>query len=204
MHEEESKPMPNSPPPAGTPSGLFRPEDRRPADLCQDTGLCRDKRYQIHIDRDGTWYYHGSPIRRPELVKLFSTVLRRDEAGDYWLVTPAERGRIQVDEVPFTAVGLSVRGEGDAQELIFRTNLDVEVTAGPDHPIRVEESDGTGEPRPYILVRDNLEARITRSVFYELVERAETLEDGEEVQVGIWSTRTFFPLGRPMSRATVS
>ena len=90
-----------------------------------------DEGYQIRIDRDGTWYYHGSPIRRMELVKLFSTVLRRDEAGDYWLVTPAERGRIQVDEVPFTAVGLTVRGEGDTQELIFRTNLDVEVTAGP-------------------------------------------------------------------------
>jgi hypothetical protein len=201
--------MPNSPPPseplaeplAGplpgplpeTPAGLFSAGDRRP-----------DEGYQIRIDRDGTWYYHGSPIRRMELVKLFSTVLRRDEAGDYWLVTPAERGRIQVDEVPFTAVGLTVRGEGVNQELVFRTNLDVEVTAGPDHPIRVEESDVTGEPRPYILVRDNLEARITRSVFYEMVERAQTLGDGEEVQVGLWSMRTFFHLGRPMSRATVS
>jgi uncharacterized protein len=193
--------MPNSPPPpeslAGplpeTPAGLFSAGDRRP-----------DEGYQIRIDRDGTWYYHGSPIRRLELVKLFSTVLRRDEAGDYWLVTPAERGRIQVDEVPFTAVGLTFRGEGDNQELIFRTNLGVEVTAGPDHPIRVEESDVTGEPRPYILVRDNLEARITRSVFYEMVERAQTLGDGEEVQVGLWSMRTFFPLWRPMSRTMVS
>jgi uncharacterized protein len=197
--------MPNSPPPpesltgplAGplpdTPTGLFSAGDRRP-----------DEGYQIRIDRDGTWYYHGSPIRRLELVKLFSTVLRRDEAGDYWLVTPAERGRIQVDEVPFTAVGLTFRGEGDNQGLIFRTNLGVEVTAGPDHPIRVEESDVTGEPRPYILVRDNLEARITRSVFYEMVERAQTLGDGEEVQVGLWSMRTFFPLGRPMSRTMVS
>ena len=188
--------MPNRPsssdPVPETPAGLFAAGDRRP-----------DEGYQIRIDREGSWYYHGSPIRRMELVKLFSTVLRRDEAGDYWLVTPAERGRIQVDEVPFTAVGLTVRGEGEDRELIFRTNLDAEISAGPDHPIRVEESDGTGEPRPYILVRDNLEARITRSVFYELVERAETLEDGEEVQVGIWSKGTFFPLGRPMSRTTV-
>ena len=182
--------MTSSIPTPGLPSGLFRPDDLRP-----------DEGYPIRIDRDGTWHYHGSPIRRLELSKLFSTVLRRDEAGDYWLVTPAERGRIQVDEVPFTAVGLTVSGDGPNQRLIFRTNLDAEVTAGPDHPIRVEEDDGTGEPRPYILVRDNLEARITRSVFYDLVERAETREDGEEVQVGIWSMGTFFPLGRPMNRA---
>ena len=92
--------MPNSPPIPETPAGLFAADERRP-----------DEGYQIRIDRDGTWYYHGSPIRRMELVKLFSTVLRRDETGDYWLVTPAERGRIQVDEVPFTAVGLTIRGE---------------------------------------------------------------------------------------------
>jgi hypothetical protein len=159
-----------------------------------------DEGYQIRIDREGIWYYLGSPIRRPELVKLFSTVLRRDEAGDYWLVTPAERGRIQVDEVPFTAVGLTVEETGADQRLIFRTNLDHEVIAGPEHPIRVEEDHGTGEPRPYILVRDNLEARITRSVYYDLVERAETRESREEIQVGIWSMGTFFPLGRPISR----
>src|SRR4051794_34310305 len=108
--------MPNSPSPPDMPAHLFSPADLRP-----------DEGYQIRIDREGTWYYHGSPIRRPELVKLFSTVLRRDEVGDYWLVTPAERGRIQVDEVPFTAIGLTVRGDGDDQELIFRTNLDIEV-----------------------------------------------------------------------------
>ena len=159
-----------------------------------------DEGYQIRIDRDGTWYYHGSPIRRQELVKLFSSVLRLDASGDYWLVTPAERGRIQVDDVPFTAVELTVQGTGEDQRLIFRTNLDEEVIAGSDHPIRVEEDHGTGGPRPYILVRDNLEARISRSVYYDLVERAETREDREEIQVGIWSMGTFFPLGRPMSR----
>src|SRR3954466_14780832 len=115
MHKEESKSMPNSPPPPtspATPAGLFRADDRRP-----------DEGYQIRIDRDGTWYYHGSPIRRPELAKLFSSAPRRDEAGGYCLFPPAGRGRIQVAEVPFPAVGLTIRSEGDVQELIFRTNL---------------------------------------------------------------------------------
>src|SRR5687767_7781692 len=110
-----------------------------------------DQDFQIRIDREGAWYYQGSPIQRPELVKLFSTVLRRDGAADYWLGTPPDRGRIQVEEVPFTAVGWTVDGAGTDQRLIFRTNLDHEVIAGPDHPIRVEEDMGTGEPRPYIL-----------------------------------------------------
>jgi len=170
------------------------------ADPISADDLRIDQDFRIRIDREGAWYYQGSPIRRPELVKLFSTVLRRDDGGDYWLVTPAERGRIQVDEVPFTAVGLTVGGTGTDQRLIFRTNLDHEVIAGPDHPIRVEEDHGTGEPRPYILVRDNLEARITRSVYYDLVERAETRETRGEIQVGIWSMETFFPLGRPINR----
>ncbi|HYE48838.1 MAG TPA: DUF1285 domain-containing protein [Azospirillaceae bacterium] len=159
-----------------------------------------DGGYEISIDRDGRWYYHGSPIDRMGLVKLFSTVLRKDEKGDYWLVTPVERGRIRVADVPFVAVGLSAAGEGRDQVLTFRTNLDEEVEAGPDHPIRVEIDPGTGEPRPYILVRDNLEARINRPVFYELVERGDTHPDAAHpdnggTQIGVWSKGTFFPLG---------
>jgi hypothetical protein len=160
------------------------PDDERP-----------DESYDMRIARDGTWYYHGSPIQRPELVRLFATVLRRDDAGDYWLVTPAERGRIQVEDAPFVAVELSVRGSGRDQELIFRTNLDHEVIAGPEHPIRVEVDHGTGEPRPYILVRDKLDALIHRSVFYDLVERGEVRVEGGESQLGIWTKGTFFTLG---------
>ena len=149
-----------------------------------------DESYDIRIAADGTWYYRGSPIERMGLVKLFAGVLRRDEAGDYWLITPAERGRITVDDAPFTAVELSVDGEAESQRLRFRTNLDEWVAAGSAHPIRVDVKPGTDEPRPYIRVRDGLEALIVRPVFYELVERSAE-RDG---RVGIWSLNQFFPL----------
>ena len=103
----------------------------------------------MRIARDGAWFYRGSPIGRLPLVKLFASVLRREADGSYWLVTPAERGRIEVEDVPFLAVELTVAGEGRGQQLIFRTNLDDIVTAGPDHPLRVETA-ASGEPAPYI------------------------------------------------------
>jgi hypothetical protein len=157
--------------------------------------LPTEEAYDIRIARDGTWYHEGDPIRRIELAKLFATVLRRDEAGDYWLITPAERGRIRVEDVPFVAVEMAVRGEGEDQVLSFRTNLDEWVEAGPDHPIRVVHKPDTGEPAPYVLVRQGLEARIERSVFYEMVDRA--VPNGKnEVEVGVWSRKTFFALGR--------
>jgi len=162
----------------------------------------QDEAYEIHIARDGTWYYHGSPIGRPALVKLFATVLRRDEAGDYWLVTPAERGRITVEDAPFVAVAVEITGEGRDQALTFRTNLDHQVTADAEHPLRVVTDPVTGAPSPYILVRNNLEARINRPVFYELVNRAGLRDSAEQPEqgagaseIGIWSKGTFFPLG---------
>ena len=106
------------------------------------------------------------------LVKLFSTVLQRED-DRYWLVTPVERGLIDVDDAPFVAVEVIVEGEGQATRLTFRTNLDEEILAGPEHPIRVEIDPATEEPAPYIHVRDNLEALIARPVFYELAELAE-------------------------------
>lgn len=151
--------------------------------------------YAIRIARDGTWYYRGSPIARKPLVRLFSSVIKRDEKGDYWLVTPVERGRIEVEDAPFTAVELAVEGSGQDQVLRFRSNVDEWVEAGPDHPIRVTEDPATGEPSPYILIREGLEALIVRSVFYELVELAETREvDGCEY-LGLWNKGAFFPLG---------
>jgi hypothetical protein len=151
---------------------------------------------EMRITRDGTWFYRGSPIARLPLVKLFASVLRREADGHYWLVTPAERGRIEVEDVPFLAVALTVEGEGRDQQLIFRTNLDDIVTAGADNPLRVETT-GNGEPAPYILVRDDLEARIARPVFYELVElgREERVEN--TTQFGVWSRGMFFRLGTP-------
>ena len=178
-----------------TPSTLpFPPGDGRP-----------DEQYDMRIARDGTWFYHGSPIGRIALVKLFSTVLRRDDAGDYWLITPAERGRIAVEDVPFVAVEVKAEGAGEARSLSFRTNLDEWVTAGRDHPIRVvdrptgdapEDPELSGGPAPYILIRDRLEARIGRAVFYELVELAEERLTPQGTELGVWSEQTFFPLGQ--------
>ena len=125
---------------------------------------CSD--FDMRIARDGTWFYRGTPIGRKPLVKLFSTVIRRDEVGDYWLVTPVERGRILVDDAPFTAVEFEIAGSGRGQVLRLRSNVDDWIEAGPDHPIRVAEDPESGEPSPYILVRDNLEALILRAVFY--------------------------------------
>jgi hypothetical protein len=160
----------------------------------KDLPRCGD--FDIRIARDGTWYYRGNPIARKPLVKLFSTVIERDEQGDYWLATPVERGRIEVDDAPFTAVELDIAGSGRDQVLQFRTNVDDWVEAGPDHPLRVSEAPGTGEPSPYILVRDNLEALIARSVYYQMLERAvEGRVDGTD-HLGLWSKGMFFPLGR--------
>jgi hypothetical protein len=154
----------------------------------------------MRIASDGTWYYRGSPINRPALVKLFASVLRREDDGSYWLVTPAERGRVVVEDAPFIAVALDIEGdiEGDGhrRRLIFRSNLDEIVAAGPDHPLRVETaSDGT--PSPYILMRPGLEARLARSVFYELADLGiEETIDGER-KFGVWSDGVFFELGDP-------
>ena len=148
----------------------------------------------MRIARDGTWSYRGSPIGRPALVKLFASVLRREPDGCYWLVTPAERGHVEVEDVPFLAVALTVTGDGRVQQLIFRTNLDDIVAAGLDNPLRIETG-ANGEPAPYIRIRERLEARITRPVFYDLVElgREERVED--TIQFGVWSGGRFFRLG---------
>lgn len=160
------------------------------------------EKLSMRIARDGTWYYQGTPINRPALVRLFASALRQEDDGGYWLVTPAERGRVEVEDVPFTAVALRAEGSGQAQKLIFRSNLDEEVIAGEDHPLRVAgmagakgagtRAAGSDEAIPYILIRDRLEARILRPVFYQLVEFGE--ENGE--QFGVWSSGRFFPLGR--------
>src|SRR6266700_1050657 len=148
----------------------------------------------MRIARDGTWFYRGSPITRMPLVKLFASVLRREPDGLYWLVTPAERGRVTVEDAPFIAVAVDRQGEGQAQLLIFRTNLDEIVTAGPDHALRVETA-ADGAPAPYILVRPGLEARLARPVFYELVELGREEAIAGEAQFGVWSGGSFFQLG---------
>jgi hypothetical protein len=150
----------------------------------------------IRIDRDGTWYYHGSPIRRKELVFLFASALRRDEAGAYWLVTPAEMGRIQVDDVPFIAVEMVAAGCGVDQIISLRTNIDQIITVDQNHPITVVESSGSGGPVPYVEIGGGLQARLTRSVYYDLVGRGVEHPMDEGNLFGVWSAGCFFPLGK--------
>jgi hypothetical protein len=151
--------------------------------------------FDITIARDGSWSYRGSPIGRMALVRLFSTVLRRESDGSFWLQTPVERGRITVEDAPFVAVELTRQGEGRHQELIFRTNLDDTVAADAEHPLRVVNH-AVGGPSPYILVRNGLEARLNRPVFYELVELGREERVGDATLFGVWSKGEFFPLGR--------
>ena len=154
-----------------------------------------ERHFGIRIARDGKWHYLGTPINRPALPKLFATVLKKDDGGAFWLETPVEKGRIDVDDAPFVAIELTVEGKGRDTCLRFRTNLDDEFTAGPDHPIRVEIDPETEEPSPYILVRDNLEALIARPVFYELAELAEEVGDEDDLELQVWSEGIMFRLG---------
>jgi hypothetical protein len=147
----------------------------------------------IVIRRDGLWFHEGSPIGREALVRLFSRVLRNDP-DVFHLVTPVEKMRITVEDAPFIAVELFWRNDGGHQVLSFRTNLDEMVTADAQHPIRIQLDPISREPRPYVMVRPGLEARINRAVFYELVALAEAESlDGRQV-LGVWSQGVFFPI----------
>lgn len=155
--------------------------------------LCGDM--DMRIGRDGTWYYMGSPIGRQPLVRLFSTILRRDPDNEYYLVTPAEKLRIRVDDAPFVAVELDISGDGENQRLIMRTNVDDAVLVDEAHPLTLRYRQSNGEPAPYVVVRDRLEALISRSVYYQLVELGDEREFEGKMQYGVWSARKFFVLG---------
>ncbi|GEO81920.1 DUF1285 domain-containing protein [Pararhodospirillum oryzae] len=150
----------------------------------------------LRIDAFGQWLYRGSPIRRKEMVCLFASTLVRGTDGSYWLVTPMEQARIQVDDVPFLAVELFHDGGcGEEQVLSVRTNVDEIVTIDAQHPLRIAHDPETGEPRPYVTVRPGLEARLTRSVYYHLAARAIERCQGSTTCCGVWSRGTFFRLG---------
>ena len=177
-----------------SPASLQRPSrgPRRPPVECGDLPFL--------IKRDGTWMYRGSPIGRKELVCLFASVLKREADGSFWLETPAERGRIEVEDAPFVAVELDWSGVGREQILTLRTNVDQMICAGPEHPIRVAHDILTCEPTPYIQVRSGaghapIEARIGRAVYYELVALAEPAMVGCRRMLGVWSSGCFFTLG---------
>ncbi|WP_340264303.1 DUF1285 domain-containing protein [Sphingobium mellinum] len=157
------------------------PVDRWNPDHCGDS--------EMRIARDGTWFHQGSPIGREAMVRLFSTILRREADGSYVLVTPVEKLSIEVEDAPFLAVELKTEGEGRDRSLAFRLNTGDLVSAGPDNPIIIRETqDG---PHPYLHVRAGLEALVARSVYYELMNLA--LDEGTD-RVGLWSAGAFFPL----------
>ena len=178
------------------------PQQSAPAPQAGDDDLRKlrqpvPQEFDIRIAADGCWYHEGGLIGRPALVKLFSSVLRREADGSFWLVTPVERGRIEVEDAPFviTIVTISagtISDDAQDQVITFRTNVDDEITLGPDHPLTMRRPAGGGEDqRPYVLVRDGLEALVARPVFYELAERSVTGPDG---RLGVWSCGGFFPL----------
>ena len=169
-------------------SGDAAERDRAIGDLRQPA----PQEFDIRIAADGSWYHEGGLIGRPALVRLFSTVLRREDDGSYWLVTPVERGRIEVEDAPFVITSLAVEGEGETRRLTFRTNVDDEVSLGPDNPLAMRIPPAGGDDlRPYVVVRGGLEALVSRPVFYELVEMSEAGPDGLH---GVWSHGRFFPL----------
>jgi hypothetical protein len=149
---------------------------------CGDIGL--------RIRSDGTWLYRDSPIARPALVKLFAGVLRRDADGRHYLVTPVEKIDVAVDDAPFLAVEMEVRGSGPSQTLIFRTNVDDIVEAGPAHPLRFAIEPGSSGLKPYLLVRGRLEALATRALAYDMAGLAVEEAGGP----GLWSGGRLFAI----------
>jgi hypothetical protein len=168
---------------------------------CDHQRRSLERDFSLRIERDGTWTYLGSPIRRLPLVRLFATVLRREADGSYWLATPVEHGRIEVEDTPFVAVELKAEGEGESQHLHLRTNLDAWVTVDDDHPLRLRTPPWADrqvqDPVPYVDVRAGLEARLLRSVFYELVDLGREHELAGQARFGVWSAGRFFPLDEP-------
>jgi hypothetical protein len=148
----------------------------------------------MEIRPDGTWFYLGTPIGRMPLVQLFSTVLRKDEDGKTYLVTPVEKVGIRVVDAPFVAVEMNVTGEGDRQVLTFRTNVGDVVQAGPEHPLRFVDEDETGGLKPYVLVRGRLEALVGRPVMYELIEHGEEIAVGGELMFAVRSNGGVYPI----------
>ena len=147
----------------------------------------------MRIAADGTWFYLGTPIGRPALVRLFASILKR-EGEKYFLVTPVEKCGIVVEDAPFLAVELQVGEGGAGRELHFRTNMDDRVACGPEHPLRFDTEAATGGLKPYVHVRSDLWAKVTRAVWYDLVELGEEREIGGTQMFGVASAGEFYPM----------
>lgn len=167
------------------------PVDRWNPDFCGDIDM--------EIKRDGTWFYLGTPIGRMPLVQLFSTVLRKDEDGKTYLVTPVEKIGIRVEDAPFVGVEMNVSGHGNDQVMTFRTNVGDVVEAGPDNPLRFEDEESTDGLKPYLHVRGRLEALVNRPTMYELVKHGEPIEVDGVQMFSVRSKGEIFPI-MPMDR----
>ena len=157
-----------------------------------DPAFCGD--LDMEIRADGTWFYLGTPIGRPALVQLFSSVLRKDADGKTYLVTPVEKVGIRVIDAPFVAVEMDIEGEGAGRTITFRTNVGDVVEAGPEHPLRFVDEDETGGLKPYLLVRGRLEALVARPVMYELVAHGEDIDIDGRAMFSVRSKGVVFPI----------
>jgi len=146
----------------------------------------------ILIKRNGQWLYQGDPMERDAVVRMFSTILRKEDDGEYYLVTPVEKVRIQVEDAPFVAIGLRKEGSGREQSLYITTNVGDEVRIDAQHPLRIQVDPESQEPAPYVLVRGRLEALLSRAVYYELATLVEEMPD--QGGYGVWSGGVFFNL----------
>ena len=150
----------------------------------------------MRIDRSGLWFYLNSPIGRKPLMKLFASVLRHDDDGKYYLVTPVEKCGIEVEDAPFVAIRMGVAGTGEGQVISFETNVDDQVTVDNDHPLRFAIEEGTDGLKPYVLVRARLEALVNRAIFYDLVAAGRVHPVDGEDWFGVWSSGIFWPMAR--------
>ncbi|MEZ5873157.1 MAG: DUF1285 domain-containing protein [Nitratireductor sp.] len=171
---------------AGSRKKGLPPVERWHPDFCGDL--------DIVIKRDGTWFYLGTPIGRMPLVKLFSTVLRKDEDGRTYLVTPVEKIGITVEDAPFIAVEMNADNRNGEQVLTFRTNVGDVIEAGPDNPIRYEIADNNDGVKPYLLVRGRLEALLARPVMYELISHGEEIDVDGRLMFALRSKGEVFPI----------
>ena len=162
-------------------------EKRLPPVELWNPSHCGDS--EMRIARDGTWFHQGSPIGRQAMVRLFSTILRREPGGGYVLVTPGEKLDITVEDAPFVAVEMKAEGSGAAMKLAFRLNTGELISADADHPLRFTDTENG--PRPYLHVRGGLEALVARSLYYDLMALA---LEGVEQPPGVWSNGAFFPV----------
>lgn len=150
----------------------------------------------MRIGADGLWYYMGTPIGREPLVRLFSSVLRKDDDGKIYLVTPVEKIGIMVDDAPFLIVHMETAGKGEEQVIKFTTKTADEVVIDDEHPIRFEEEKGTEGLKPYVLLRGRLEALVNRPIFYDLVNLGVKKQHQGEEWFGVWSSGRFWPMAR--------